>query len=586
MSAWMLPVPVLLPLLSAGIALVAARRPRIQKVISVLTLASSLGFGIVILISASSAPLVLDVGSWAAPIGITLVGDRLSALMLVVSQVVTLGVMVYSIGQDVADSSPSAPIAVYHPTFLVLVAGVSNAFLTGDLFNLYVGFEILLAASFVLITLGGTRGRVRAGTVYVVVSLVSSAIFLMAIALIYGALGTVNMAQLATRIPDLDPNMALLLQLMLLVAFGIKAAVFPLSAWLPDSYPTAPAQVTAVFAGLLTKVGVYAIMRLQFTLFPENHLQGLLTTVGILTMLTGILGAIAQDDVKRMLSFTLVSHIGFMIWGIALGSFLSVASSIYYAAHHILVQTTLFLIVGLIERKTGTTSAARLSNMVKTAPFIAILFIISAMNLVGIPPFSGFIGKLGLAQSSAQMATPAAWCLLAAGLVTSFLTLYAIIKIWNRAFWQTPKDSSRLADKYEGKQHLSGREERQLKRAKAADRAQHVSHAYADAARTDVERGGGSSNGIMYGTVVALTLVQAAMFVFAGPVFSYSMRASEAMLEPGAYAAAVLGEAGRGSGTSADNPGGIPFSLTNDQVRVPFAPPEVPEPPDIEGDSK
>ena len=586
MTAWMLPVPVLLPLLSAGIALVVARRPRVQRLISVLALTLSLGFGIVILISATGGPLVLDVGSWAAPIGITLVGDRLSALMLVISQVVTLGVMVYSIGQDVADSSPSAPTAVYHPTFLVLVAGVSNAFLTGDLFNLYVGFEILLAASFVLITLGGTRGRVRAGTVYVVVSLVSSAIFLTAIALIYGALGTVNMAQLATRIPDLDPNIALLLQLMLLVAFGIKAAIFPLSAWLPDSYPTAPAQVTAVFAGLLTKVGVYAIMRLQFTLFPDSQLHGLLTIIGILTMLTGILGAIAQDDVKRMLSFTLVSHIGFMIWGIALATILSVASSIYYAVHHILVQTTLFLIVGLIERRTGTTSAARLSNMAKTAPFIAILFIISALNLVGVPPFSGFVGKLGLAESSVQSASVAAWCLLAGGLITSLLTLYAVVKVWNRVFWQTPEDRSRLADQYAQKQHLSGREERRLKRAKAADQTQRVSHRIADAARTDVERGGGSSNGIMYGTVVVLTLVQVGMFVFAGPVFLYSMQAAASLVERGAYSNAVLGEAGRGTGSSPNTPGAIPFPLTSDSVPVPFAPRETPNHPDIGGDSR
>lgn len=586
MNAWMLPIPVLLPLLSAGLALVVSRRPRIQQAISVAALAVSLVFSIYILIAANSGPLVLDVGSWAAPIGITLVGDRLAALMLVISQIVTLAVMVYSIGQDVADDSPAAPIAIYHPTFLVLVAGVSNAFLTGDLFNLYVGFELLLAASFVLITLGGTRGRVRAGTVYVVVSLISSVIFLTAIALIYGALGTVNMAQLSVRIHDLDPNMALLLQLMLLVAFGIKAAIFPLSAWLPDSYPTAPAQVTAVFAGLLTKVGVYAIMRLQFTLFPDNNLQVLLAVLAIFTMITGIMGAVAQDDVKRLLSFTLVSHIGYMLWGISLATVLSLSSAIYYAAHHILVQATLFLIVGLIERKTGTTSSSRLSSMMRTAPFIAILFFISGTNLVGIPPLSGFIGKLGLTEASVNADTPVAWSLLAAGLVTSLLTLYVLIKVWNRVFWQTPEDGSRLADTFGKKKHLSGREERMLKRAQMADRSQRVSHIVAESARTEHERGGGNVGAIMYGTVVVLTLVQIAMSVFGGSIFAYTTESASALINKHSYVTAVLGEDGRGGGVSNDVTGGISLPWDTPPRPIPYAPDESANLPDVGGETR
>src|SRR5690606_14381107 len=163
-----------------------------------------------------------------------------------------------------------------------------NAFISGDLFNIYVGFEVLLAASFVLITLGGTRDRIRAGTIYVVVSLVGSLIFLIAIALVYAATGTLNLAQLALRLPEIDPGTQLVLQVLLLEASGIKAAVFPLSAWLPDSYPTAPAPVTAVFAGLLTKVGVYAIIRTQVLLFPDGRLDEVLMVVALATMLVGI----------------------------------------------------------------------------------------------------------------------------------------------------------------------------------------------------------------------------------------------------------------------------------------------------------
>ncbi len=576
--AWMLPLPVLIPLLSAGLALVLGRRPRVQQLVALSALAVSTVVGVILVIGAAQHPIALDVGSWAAPIGITLVADRLSALMLLVSQIVTLAVLVYTIGENISDPVPNSPIAIFHPTFLILVAGVSNAFLTGDLFNLYVGFEILLAASFVLITLGGTRGRVRSGTVYVVVSLISSAIFLLAIALVYGALGTVNMALLAERIPELDPGVAALLQFMLLVAFGIKAAIFPLSAWLPDSYPTAPAPVTAVFAGLLTKVGVYAIIRLQFQLFPENPLTNLLGVLAILTMIVGILGAVAQDDVKRLLSFTLVSHIGYMVWGIALATVASLAAAIYYAAHHILVQGTLFLIVGLIERRSGTTSGRRLSNLAKTAPVIAIMYLIAAANLVGIPPLSGFIGKLGLAEASVQVGTAMAWALLGGGLVTSFLTLYVVVKFWNRAFWQTSESRSDLSARYRQRDTLSAREERRLQVAIASDRSQLGSHRVAEQSRTDRERGGGGSNPIMYGTVAALLAVQLFMAFAGGPIYQYVSDSAADIISGEPYIEAVLGTTGRGEGISNDitNPAEPPWDVyaPEGDVDSPYRPPE------------
>ena len=224
-------------------------------------------------------------------------------------------------------------------SYLVLAAGLFDAFVAGDLFNMYVGFEMLLSASYVLLTLGGTGARIRVGVTYIVVSLMSSLLFLSAIALLYGATGTVTMALLAERIPDLPADVQLILHLLLLLAFCVKAAVFPLSFWLPDSYPTAPAPVTAVFAGLLTKVGIYAIIRTETLLFPGGTLTIPLMIVALLTMLIGILGALAQADIKRLLSFTLVSHIGYMIFGIALGSQLGMAATIYYVVHHISVQT-------------------------------------------------------------------------------------------------------------------------------------------------------------------------------------------------------------------------------------------------------
>ena len=364
------------------------------------------------------------------PLGITLVVDRLSALMLMVSSIVLLAVVFYAIGQGIRDGDERQPVSIFLPTYLVLSAGVCDAFLAGDLFNLFVGFEVLLAASFVLLTIGASTDRVRAGIAYVMVSMVSSLIFLIGIALVYAATGTLNMAELAVRLGDVAPGTRSALFAVLLVAFGIKAAVFPLSSWLPDSYPTAPAPVTAVFAGLLTKVGVYAIIRAHSLLFPGGGLDTVLLVAALLTMVVGILGAIAQSDIKRLLSFTLVSHIGYMVFGIALATRPGMAGAIFYVVHHIVVQTTLFLVVGLIERQAGASTLHRLGGLAAASPLLALLFLVPALNLGGIPPFSGFIGKVALLQAGAQDGSVLAWMLVGGSVVTSLLTLYVMARVW------------------------------------------------------------------------------------------------------------------------------------------------------------
>ena len=328
--------------------------------------------------------------------------DRLAALLVVVSSIVLLAVLLFSVGQGAADGDDDTPVSIFHPSYLILAAGIFTAFIAGDLFNLYVGFEILLVASYVLITLGSTESRIRTGVVYIVVSLVSSILFLAAIAMIYGALGTVNMVQISERMGELPQDTQLVLHLMLLLAFSIKAAVFPLSFWLPDSYPTAPAPVTAVFAGLLTKVGVYAIIRTETELFLDNDVNLLLMIVALATMIVGVLGAVAQAELKRILSFTLVSHIGYMIFGLAIATPAAIGATIYYMVHHIVVQTTLFLAVGLVERRAGSTSILRVKGLMRAAPVIAVLYFIPAVNLGGLPPFSGFIGKFALFDAAAR----------------------------------------------------------------------------------------------------------------------------------------------------------------------------------------
>jgi multicomponent Na+:H+ antiporter subunit D len=438
---------VLLPLLGAALTLAFRRTPALQRAISMGVLTAVVAVaGTLVHQTDAHGPLVLWLGAWPEPLGIALVADRLSSLMLLVSAVVSLLVLVFAIGQGQADDEADTPMSIFHPTYLVLMAGVANAFLAGDLFNLFVGFEILLFASYVLLTLGGAGPRIHAGTTYVVVSLVSSALFLIAIAAAYASTGTVNLAQLAIRIEGLPASVALVVQLALLTAFGIKAAVFPMSSWLPDSYPTAPAPVTAVFAGLLTKVGVYAIIRTQTLLFPESPLTGLLMWAALLTMIIGILGAVSQSGLKRILSFTLVSHIGYMIFGIALASPHGTAGAIFYVTHHITIQTALFLITGLVERLGGTTSLDRLGGLAAKSPALAILFFLSAMNLSGIPPLSGFLAKIGLLHAGVEVGTPLAWLLVAGGIVTSLLTLYALAKVWSQAFWRSRPEAPVASD--------------------------------------------------------------------------------------------------------------------------------------------
>ncbi|HLR94628.1 MAG TPA: Na+/H+ antiporter subunit D [Jiangellaceae bacterium] len=545
MNALLVPLPVMLPLFGAGLALALGRYPRVQQLISVAVLTIVVGVALTLVIRADlEGAQAVWVGGWEN-LGIALVADRLSALMLLVSSVVSLGVLVYSLGQGLTDGQEDTPLSIYHPTYLVLHAGVANAFLAGDLFNLFVGFEILLTASYVLLTLGGTSERVRAGSIYVVVGVVSSLIFLAAVAVVYGATGTVNMAQLAHRIDALSPGVSLTLQLMLLVAFGIKAAVFPLSAWLPDSYPTAPAPVTAVFAGLLTKVGIYAIIRTQTILF-DRALTDVLLWAAILTMLVGILGAVAQSDVKRILSFTLVSHIGYMIFGVGLYTEAGISGAILYVVHHITIQSTLFLVTGLIERRGGSTSLTRLGGLARLAPALAVLFFVPAMNLSGIPPFSGFVAKVGLLSAGVRYDTGLAYALVGAGVLTSLLTLYAMAKAWNRAFWREPTEALGRVEELRSNDQPAPL----LARTGSGARGSNMSDSDSDVPlHPDVEEDAlhlgerpAALPASMVGPTAAMVAVSVLITVLAGPLVGYTDRAAADLLDRGPYIGAVLGE--------------------------------------------
>ena len=432
MSA-LLVLPILLPLAGAALALLLAGHPRGQRLLGVAAIAGTVAAGVAILVEVDgNGTLVSEVGGWPAPIGIVLVADTFSAIMVLIAALMLLAVLIYAIGQPGTDATSPW----FHPLYLVLTAGVSMSFLTGDIFNLFVAFEVMLVASYVLITLGARADQVRTGITYVVINLLASTLFITAVALLYAATGTVNLADLADRLGAVDPGLRTALGLFLLVVFGIKAAVFPLFFWLPDSYPTAPTPVTAIFAGLLTKVGVYAMIRTQTLLFADTGTGDVLLWIAGLTMVIGVLGAIAQSDMKRILSFHIVSQIGYMVFGLALGTLIGLTAAIFYIVHHIVVKTSLFLVGGLIEQEHGTAKLQRLGGLVHRRGLVAVLFLIPALSLAGLPPFSGFVGKLALVEAGfgADRAL-----LTGVSLLVSALTLFSMTKIWGGVFWGTPE---------------------------------------------------------------------------------------------------------------------------------------------------
>ena len=526
LADWALPaVPyltvlmILLPLISAAFILVF-RGVNLQRFIALLTLATLTVMSALLIIVADTHGIqTVQMGGWEAPIGITLVADRLSSIMLFVSSIVLFAVMWYGISQGLRDGDDDDPVAVFLPTYMLLSMGVNLSFLAGDLFNLYVGFEIFLVASYVLLTLGASPQRVRAGIGYVMVSMASSMVFLFALALVYASVGTVNMAQAGIRMAELPTGTRAAIFATILIAFGIKAAVFPLDAWLPDSYPTAASIVTAVFAGLLTKVGVYAIIRMRSTVFTDGSLDNMLMWVALLTMIVGVMGAIAQNDIKRLMSFTLVSHIGYMIFGVALGSVAGLSGAIFYAVHHILVQTSLFLVVGLVERQAGSAQLRRLGSLLYTAPVIGVLYLIPALNLGGIPPLSGFLGKVMLIQAGAEDGSWLAWTLIGGAVVTSLLTLYAMMNVWSKGFLRD------RADAPEGDVVLA-------RPANLAERGETVSAGERD----DVGR---IPVGMFLSTAL-LVLASTSITFLAGPISNITDRAAQSAQDVTIYRSAVL----------------------------------------------
>lgn len=498
MIANLLILPLFLPFIGAAVSLLFRTNKKVQRLSSLISSGGIALVGVILLNRVlRNGPLVLNVGNWPAPFGITFVADLLSAILVILTGIVGLCVVLYSF---VAINEQRERYG-YYPLVQILLMGVSGAFLTGDIFNMYVWFEVLLIASFVLLALGSERAQMEGAIKYVTINLISSMLFLVAVGLLYAEVGTLNMAHLAVVLPS-APNSGLIVAIasMFLIAFGIKAAMFPLYFWLPAAYHTPPPAVSALFAGLLTKVGVYALLR-TFTLIfvidiPYTHLIVLIAS-GI-TMVVGVLGALAQTEVRRILSFLIVSHIGFAVMGLGLYTAQGLAGAVFYLIEDMLVLTALFIASGVIRQSSTSDDLYELGGFYKASPIFALLFFVPALSLSGVPPFSGFFAKLALLQASIEIG---AYGIVMAAIVTSILSLLAVTRIWSEVFWKpNPRPKPIRVPDFS------------------------------------------LSNLPIWGPLIGLAASLFILGVVIGPVFAISSQAGQQLYDPSLYIQAVLGE--------------------------------------------
>jgi len=425
--------PVLLPFTAATVSLLFWGKPRVQQAVSLLGCAGHLmACTCLLAVVMRNGLQVLQVGDWPAPYGISLVADHLSVLMLMVTAILGTAAALYARGEMTASLRAQG----FHTLYQVLMGGLSGAFLTGDLFNLYVWFEVILMASFGLIMWGQHRAQFVGAIRYVVINLLATLLFLLGLGLLYGLTGTLNLAHLHQQIMVQDsPGLVTAVAFLFMAAFGIKAGVFPLFFWLPASYHTPPIAISALFAGMLTKVGVYALIRTFSLVFYHDTAatHGVLLVVAALTMITGVLGAAAQSEFRRILSFHIISQVGYMLLGLALWTPLALTGAVFYLVHHMIVKANLFLVSGLSRDINGTLALSHMGGLYRSKPFLAALFFIPAFSLAGFPPLSGFWAKLLVIQSSLQVEH---YTVAAVAVLVGLMTVYSMVKIWIEAFWK------------------------------------------------------------------------------------------------------------------------------------------------------
>ena len=444
--AAILPLAVAVPMLFATLEIMVGfwhdpRTVTIQKVLSMIALVTNFVVALLILaITLTGQRLVFQVGLWPAPYGITVYADALTGIMLVVTGLLALLLLPYAM----ASLDVSRERLGYYPMALLLLMGANGAFITGDLFNLYVFYEVLLMSSFVLLALGGTPSQTNGAIRYVVLNLMGSIMLLLAAGITYGTIGTLNMAQISERMGAAPYALQVLIAGLLFVAFAGKAAVFPLFFWLPSSYHTPHPVVTALFSGVLTKVGMYSLFRTFPLFFPDLLVawQPFIMTAAALTMFVGVLGAFAQPTIRRLLSFHIISQIGYMLMGLGLaltpspyGIGFGLAMAILFLVHNQLVKTALLTGGGQVELEMGTGKLSELGGVVSSRPVLATIFFVAAFSLAGFPPTSGFVGKLGLLQVTFATGQ---YAVAAVSVVVSLLTTMSMIRLWQYVFWGKP----------------------------------------------------------------------------------------------------------------------------------------------------
>ncbi len=437
MNATIVVVPVLLPLFTAVLLALFSGRPRLERWLSLAS--GALLFATALVISARTsrgAILVLALGGWSPRVGIVWVTDSLAALMLLFASIVALAALAYAPGS----LRGARERRCFYPLHQLMMAGVNGSLVTGDLFNLFVFFELMLLSSFALLALGTRTGRLQPTLTYVVMNLVASALLLGGVGAVYGTAGTVNMAELAVRVREGGLPLAFWgAGTLVLVVFMVKAALAPVFFWLPDAYPEASAVVNGLFAGLLTKVGVYTLFRAVPLLgaAAPGGLRPALLVIAAATMVIGVVGALGRSTTRGILSFHIVSQVGYMIFGLALFTPLAVAAGLFHTIHNMVAKTALVFAGGIVEGIGGSDALFHVRGLARTHPWVAVGFFVPAMSLAGLPPLSGFWGKLLLVVAGFQAG---AFVVTTVSLVVGLLTLASMLKIWSAVFWGEPTE--------------------------------------------------------------------------------------------------------------------------------------------------
>ncbi|MGO2103459.1 MAG: proton-conducting transporter transmembrane domain-containing protein [Psychroflexus halocasei] len=432
MTNHIITLPLLVNLFISIILMFYWRKVRLQKIVSVAGSIIGLAVAIYVFVHVyQNGTQTVASGSWSAPFGIVFVGDMLAATLVLLTAISALAVSIFSTVAVINARLRFGYFSVFH--FLIL--GLNGAFLTGDIFNLYVWFEIIIISSFVLISIGGEKNQLEGAVKYFTLNFFASMIFLTALGVLYGLAGTLNMADLSAKVSQIDNQVLVeVCAVLFLVGFGIKSAVFPLYFWLPASYHTPPAAVSAIFSGLLTKVGVYALIRVFSVIFEMTpFLQTLLMVIAVLTIFSGGIGSLIQNNIRKVFSYLIICHIGFMIGGLAMFTKVAIAGVAFYLIHDIIIKTNLFLIAGLIFRMKASSSMRKIGGIYATYPKLSLLIALPLFSLIGIPPLSGFWPKISLIIASFELKH---YWYFGALIFGSFITLVIIARLWSRVFWK------------------------------------------------------------------------------------------------------------------------------------------------------